>query len=351
MRITLREVAEYACVSKASVSYVLNGKGDSQRINPETRTRIMEAAKKLGYHPNALARGLANRHTHTVAIVMQYPLLFAGWSGFTNALMHGVTDAALEYGYDLLLHTRRSAQDWQGQNLDGISADIARLTDGRADGALLLRDIDDPLTECLHENEFPAVLMFTHSDNPDLWYVDCDNIAGGRMAANHLMDLGHTRIVHLCGSPRSGAASERREGYITALKNRGVPVRNEWMCEVTSPIADFSEALALFQTNKSDRPTAVFAWSDDVAIQMMRELHELGFRVPDDVAMVGFDSTVLCDHTDPPLTSVCQPVHQMAVQAMALLHNHIEGEVPEVTQIRISPSLDIRRSCGASIQL
>src|SRR5579862_4721192 len=102
----MRDVAERAGVSKATVSYVLNGRATAKRIPDETRDRILEVMRVLGYHPNALARSLAHRRTDTIAVVMQYPAIFSSWSGFTNELMRGVTDAAIEYGYDLLLHTR-----------------------------------------------------------------------------------------------------------------------------------------------------------------------------------------------------------------------------------------------------
>lgn len=350
MAVTIREVAERAGVSTATVSYVLNGRSAKMRIADETRERILTAVRELDYHPNALARGLAHKSTRTIAVVMQYPTLFSGWSGFTNALMHGVTDAAIAQDYDVLLHTRRHERRWRGEEADVVASEVAMLTDGRVDGALLLRDVDDPLAEALHQRGFPAVLMFTHTAGEHLWFVDCDNVAGSRLATEHLLRLGHERIAHLSGPLRSGAGQERREGYMQAMRAAGRPTPADWMVEVAAPEGDFAPAVALFNLPPAQRPTAFFAWSDDVALTMIGILRSRGFQVPKDVAIVGFDSTELCEHTDPPLTSVRQPIYDMAAQAMTLLTNRLKGERPGQTQMRVPPSLDVRRSCGADTE-
>ncbi|HZO91269.1 MAG TPA: LacI family DNA-binding transcriptional regulator [Chthonomonadaceae bacterium] len=347
MAATIRDVAKRAGVSKATVSYVLNGRDASMRIPEETKRRILEAVSALGYHPNALARSLAHRRTDTVAVVMQYPSVFSGASGFTNEMMHGITDAAVELGYDVLLHTRRPGTGLQADETDLLAAEVATLTDGRVDGALLLRDVDDPLAARLLQRGFPTVLMFTTSSDPQQWFVDCDNVRGALLAMEHLIALGHRRIVHLAGSSHSGAARDRCLGYRMALERAGIPLVPEWIVEITYAGADFHTAAQLFDSLSSDRPTAVFAWSDEVAIKMMRVLKEKGLRVPEDVAVVGFDSTTLCDHTDPPLTSIRQPIYAMAKQALQLLTQRIGGETPEATHVCVAPELVVRRSCGA----
>lgn len=349
MSVTMKEVAERAGVSKATVSYILNGREASMRIPEETRQRVLAVVRDLRYHPNAVARSLAHKQTHTVAVVMQYPALFSGWSGFTNELMHGVTDAAIRLGYDVLLQTRPTRREWGSDAASGVEAELATLTDGRVDGALLLRDLDDPLADALQQCDFPSVLMFTRAANPTHWYVDCDNLLGGYLAVEHLLALGHRRIVHLEGGYHSGAARDRRQGYLQALRMAGIEPNPNWIIELGSASADFTAAAALFALPLADRPSAVFAWSDDVAIQMMCVLRQMGRRVPEETAVVGFDSTALCDHTDPPLTSVRQPIYTMAAQALELLVRKIGGETPEIVQARIAPSLTVRRSCGANL--
>ncbi len=344
MKPTIQDVAQRSGVSKTTVSYVLNGRGESMRIPNETRQRILSAMRDLDYHPNGLARGLAHRRTDTVAIVMQFPAIFSGGSGFTSELMHGVTDAACALGYDVMLRTRQPDERWQKE---GAAAEVAALTDGRIDGALLLRDVDDPLAESLHLHGFPTVQMFTRTGAAWEWYVDCDNLRGAELAVKHLISMGHRRIVHLAGPVHSAAAIDRRAGFDKTLRLAGIDARQEWMVEAPYTDADFGPALHLFDAPAGRRPTAVFAWSDDVAIAMMRHLRARGLRVPQDVAVVGFDSTVQCDQTDPPLTSVRQPIYEMTKSAFALLVDRIGGNTPESTQICVDPEIVVRRSCGA----
>ena len=164
----------------------------------------LRAMRDLNYNPNGVARNLAHRETRAIAVVMQYPRLFSGGSGFTNELMHGITDAAVAQGYDVMLFTRTPDAHWRDEDALRVEAEIANLTDGRVDGALLLRDLRDPLALRLEQCGFPTVLMFTHAPDGPLWYVDCDNVTGGRMATEHLLALGHRRIAHLAGPERSG---------------------------------------------------------------------------------------------------------------------------------------------------
>ena len=378
----MREVAERAGVSKATVSYVLNGRDGEMRISDDTRRRILDAVQSLNYHPNSLARSLSTQSTRTIAIVMQYPRLFAGWSGFTNELMHGITDAAVAQDYDVMLHTRtletapRSDRTVFGSGASdlgsagssaasagvsgvvasgaNIESEVASLTDGRADGALLLRDADDPLATRLEACGLPTVMMFSRSTDAALWYVDCDNARGGQVATEHLLALGHRRIAHLAGPARSGPGRERRQGYETALRAAGITPRPDWILETPGPFADLRPVACLFRDANGrgrppqDTPTALFAWSDDVAIQTLRLLRQEGLRVPQDVALVGFDSTQLCEHTDPPLTSVRQPVYEMAALATERLAQRLRGETPPETQTRFAPALMVRGSCGAS---
>lgn len=342
MTATIKDVAQRAGVSKAAVSYVLNGREAAMRIPEETRDRILGAVRELGYHPNAVARSLANKGAHTIAVVMQYPEIFAGWSGFTNELMHGVTDAAVRLGYDVMLHTRKTVE-WGDSAVGPMRAEVARLTDGRVDGALLLRDMEDPLIAELARKRFPAVLMFTHSNDPGQWYVDADNFSGGCDATKHLLSLGHRRVLHISGPGRSGAGRERLQGYETAMAEAGLSTD---VVSVAEP--GWELALAMPLLRKAGGPTAIFAWSDDAAVRMMHLLQQEGFRVPGDVAVVGFDSTTVCDHTNPPLTSMRQPVYSMAAQALELLASKLQGSKVEQVQVRVKPKLNVRSSCGGA---
>lgn len=347
MKPTIREVAKHAGVSRTTVSYVLNGRDSSMRIPEDTRQRILEAVRDLNYRPNALARALSQRRTDTIALVMQYPAIFSGWSGFTTELMHGATDAAVEAGYDILLHTRQAAFSPVVTPDQEVTGEVSLLTDGRVDGALLLRDQDDPLAATLEQQGFPTVLMFTHNDAPEGWFVDCDNVQGAMLATQHLLSLGHRRILHLAGSEHSAAGLARRRGYRQALLEASIEPEDTYLVDTTTEEDGLGQALELFDTPVEHRPTAVFAWSDDAAIQFMNLLRSSGLSIPKEVAIVGYDSTGVCDHTDPPLTSIRQPVYDMAYQAFQLLVSRIQGHEVPTRQVWTRPQLDIRQSCGA----
>jgi DNA-binding LacI/PurR family transcriptional regulator len=334
--VTLEDVARRAGVSKVTVSNILNNRPTAVPISEATRKRVLAVVQELGYYPNAVARALVRQRTDTIAVVLQFPAIFRGWSGFTNELMHGVSDKAIELGYDILMHTRTQPS---------VEAEASVLMDGRVDGALLLRDLDDPLTDLLTERGFPHVLFFTRSHRADAYWVDCDNEAGARLAVEHLIRLGHRRIAHLTGSPQACSARDRLKGYHQTMADHGLSVREEWIIPAPHGGADLTPLAELLR--RPDQPTALFAWSDEVAIHALSLCNELGIKVPDDLALVGYDSTPICEYTNPPLTSVRQPIYQMAADALEMLVKLIRGERVEPRTRLYTPTLDIRASCGA----
>ena len=336
--VTIKDVAVRVGVSKTAASYVLSGREVGVRISDQTRQRVLAAAQDLGYHPNALARGLARCQTDTLTLVMQFPSVFSSWSGFTNELMHGTTDAATTLGFDLMLHTK---------GLESAAQDADALMDGRADGALLLRDQDDPLAVCLAERGFPFVQIFSRpaEASPEACFVDCDNVAGAFLAVDYLWSLGHRRIGHLFGSQHSAAAADRLRGYREALAAHGAVPRPQWECGMTYAGSDFSPFIEMM--SRPDSPTAIWAWSDDVAVRAVRVLEEqLGLHVPEDVSVLGFDGTQMCDHVTPRLSSVRQPVYEMAARGVEILATLLRREPLPEPQCIFTPVLALRDSCG-----
>lgn len=331
-RTTIEDVAKHAGVGKVTVSYVLNGRSKTARISSSTAERVLESARVLNYKPNALARMLVTKRTEVLAVVFQRGSMFSTWSAFTSEVMRGVSTAAVELGYDIMLHTR---------DLVG-TAESDALCDGRVDGALVLRDEGDATLNALTERDFPTVQFFTRSEGQNLAYVDADNYAGGRMATRHLIELGHQRVAMVRGSMRSTSSNDRYNGYRDALEGAGIGVGPERVLSIPSPSSDF-EPLRQLMTSPS-RPTALFVWSDDVAMICMQVLAELGLSVPDDVSVVGFDSLAECERSFPPLTSINQPIATMAQTATQLLVALVRGETPTQRQVVYPLSLDIRAS-------
>jgi LacI family transcriptional regulator len=164
------------------------------------------------------------------------------------------------------------------------------------------------------------------------------------MATGYLLDLGHRRILHLSGPAGSGAAQDRRAGYEAALRERGADVRPDWIVPFTESDEDARRIAGILCG--PDRPTAAFTWSDDEAVRLLTCARGLGLRVPGDFSLVGFDSTDMCNHVVPPLTSIRQPIYDMTTLAFELLARKIKGVRVESPRVLFAPELIVRSSCG-----
>jgi DNA-binding LacI/PurR family transcriptional regulator len=282
---------------------------------------------------------LVTQRTQTLAIVFQYAELFSSGSGFINEVMRGVCAGAVENGYDLMLHT-------QAVGSPDTEADL--LGDGRVDGALVLRDEGDPTVATLLDRGMPTVLFFTRSDHPNAAWVDADNFSGAKLAVKHLIELGHRRIMMIRGPEGSVAARARYFGYLAALDEAGLQPTTT-LPRYGSP----SEVHGEFATHlrSDDPPTALFVWSDDVAVACLEVARDLGFSLPSELSVVGFDSLDICNRTVPPLTSVRQPIFAMANDATRLLISIARKESLSQKQIVYPLSLDMRGSTAPPLHV
>jgi len=268
-----------------------------------------------------------------VAIVFQHPRHFCVSSNFLSEAMHGVCEECIEQGVDVLLHTKPS--------LDPVDEANA-LSDGRVDGVLMLRDEGDPTLEALLERGFPLVLFFSRSNEPNVSYVDCDNFMGGKLAASHLIALGHKRLGAVLGPKNSVDSTDRFHGFRAAAEAAGLTIQPHHVFEEKGPdrpLGNFGDMI-----RSDDRPTGLFVWSDDVAFMCMQEVRAAGLRIPQDISIVGFDSTSACLNVDPPLTSVQQPIIAMARRATRILVSMIADKGFTPQQIVFPPQLDVRGS-------
>jgi len=337
-RTTIQDVANLAGVGKVTVSYVLNGQSKSARISNETAEKVLQAARDLNYRPNAVARMLATKETKTLAIVFQYGAYFSTWSNFTNEVMRGVCAATVELGYDLMLHTK---------HVGNPHTEADALADGRVDGVLILRDQDDPTLKDLLDRNFPVVQFFTRSDDARAAWVDADNYYGGQLATRHLLELGHRRIAMIRGGSGSVASNDRYNGYRDAMEGAGFVADDDYGFPIQNAEEDRERIAQLMA--RPDRPTAFFCWSDDTALAAIDSLRNLGYRVPEDVSVVGFDSLDVCLRSVPPLTSIRQPIREMAFDATRLLIQLIRGEPLIRKQFLYPLSIDVRGSTAPAI--
>jgi LacI family transcriptional regulator len=329
---TIKDVAREAGVSVASVSRAMNG---GSGVTAETGRRIREAAQRLRYVPHAAARMLITRRTNTVGALL--PDLYGE---FFSELIRGIDLAARARGLHLLVSSSHDdAAD---------AADALRAMQGRVDGLLLMSPHAD--ADFLRQNlphGLPTVLMNTRLAGTDYCALSVDNDGGARMMVEHLLSLGHRRIVFIQGPPGNRDASQRELGYRESL------VRHAPDSPVAMLRGDFSEESGYRAGQQvlamRPRPDAVFAANDMMAIGCMAALREAGIDVPGDIAVSGFDDVPMARYVTPPLTTIQVHIAELGGQAMALLGEQIDNpdSVVAGTHRHVDAGLVVRASCGA----
>jgi DNA-binding LacI/PurR family transcriptional regulator len=339
-KVTSHTVAERAGVSRTTVSFVLNGL--ERGIPEETRERVLRAAAELGYVPSAPARTLASGQTRTLGLVICHARHLLT-DAFLPQAVYGLTQVAQGRGYRVLV-----------EPLEDVRTPHAyrRLVEAKQiDGLLVLnpRADDRRLPELIDEG-FPVVTIGRPPGGHGA-SLDVDNVAAAHAATSHLLALGHRRIAHIgYGSPRFTTVAERLSGYRAALEEAGAPVDDAFVVFGNYSAESGTEAMrVLLARGGTSRPpfTALFCGNDTVAIGAMSALREAGLRVPDDVAVVGFDDVPMAAHAAPPLTTMRSPLLAMAETAAHLLVDLVEGREVGETMTLLPTELVVRASCGA----
>jgi DNA-binding LacI/PurR family transcriptional regulator len=332
-----RDVARLARVSRTTVSFVLNDV-PGVKISEETRQRVLEAARELDYYPTAAARSLASGRTRRIGLVMGEERKSLSADAFLPTFLQGVTAASRRRGYLLMLH--------MAEDVPSHEAYVSLIREQQVDGLILSGpSFDDPLLPQLEEERFPLILH-GRLGNCSIPCVDVDNQNGAYQAVCHLIGLGHTHIGFISNAPLShSGARDRFAGYRQALAQHSIPpdptlVRTAAFLPETGQAA-MEELIGLPKV-----PTAVFAASDVVALGAMGAIRSAGLRIPDDVALVGFDDIFLAGFTHPPMTTVHLPAFGLGWTAAENLVRLIEGD-EQVPSVTLETELVVRRSCGA----
>jgi DNA-binding LacI/PurR family transcriptional regulator len=312
---TLEQVAALAGVSRATVSRVVNG---STRVRPEARAQVERVVAKLGYVPNRAARSLVTRRADSIALVVSEPQARFFSEPFFAGIVRGVSAALAETDVQLLLLI--------AQDLPHRGRLERYVLGGHVDGVLLASlHGDDPLPGILERAGIPAVLFGRPTGATPASYVDADNRGGARAAVTHLARQGRRRIATVTGPLDMGAGVDRLDGYRDGLAAAGLAGAGELV-----EAGDFSEesgALAMARLlQRAPGVDAVFAASDLMAAGALRALRSAGRRVPEDVAVVGFEDSAIAAYAQPPLTTVRQPIEEMGRQATRLLLARAAGE-------------------------
>ncbi|WP_222192689.1 LacI family DNA-binding transcriptional regulator [Modestobacter italicus] len=311
---TLDEVAVLAGVSRATVSRVVN---DSPKVSPEARQAVLSAVAELRYVPNRMARSLVTRRTDTVALVLNEPNTQVFSDPFFASIVRGVSATLADTDLNLVLLT---AQDEREQQKIGRYA-----RQGHVDGVILMSvHSDDPLPDILEEAGIPLVLCGRPFDDRAVAFVDADNRGGAQEAAAHLAAAGRRRIATITGPLDMIAGVDRLAGYQAGLQAAGLEVCSDLVAEGDFTEVGGARAMAELLDRAPDLD-AVFVASDPMAVGALRALREAGRRVPEDVAVVGFDDAAIAERCDPPLTTIAQPLTDMTPLLTELLLRQIEG--------------------------
>lgn len=332
-RPTLEAVAARAGVGRGTVSRVVNG---SPRVSERARVAVQAAIAELGYVPNRAARSLVTRRTDSVALVVPEGETRLFSEPYFSDIIRGVAAAVADTNMQLLLILVRNAEERERL--------ASYLAAQHVDGVLMVSvHGDDPLPDLLERLDMPAVLAGRRSDLESLSYVQADNVGGARSAVRHLLGRGCREIATITGPLDMEVARARLSGYRRALAQAGVAVD-----EGLVAVGDFTEEGGRAATREllERRPAldAVFAASDVMAAGAVQVVRGSGRRVPQDVAVIGFDDSMVARHTDPPLTSVRQPIEEMGRAMTRLLLDEIADSGRAHRQVVLATELVVRES-------
>ncbi len=331
-RTTIRDVAERAGVSVATVSKVIN---ERYGVAAATSARVRAVIEELGYEASLVAQSLRNHRTNVLAI------LVADLEPFSTELLKGAADAVRDTGFELVVY---SAGGRTSDHLGWERRYLSRISGTLADGAVLVT----PTVVDVHYGA-PIVAVDPHTGAVDLPTIDSDNLRGARLATEHLLGLGHRRIAMLTGRPDLQSADLRERGYREALAAAGVEV-DERLVRVGAYDPEVSKASARELLRDRTPPTAVFAANDVSALATIEAADELGVRVPDDLSVVGFDNIPESVLSSPPLTTVEQPIREMGLRAVELLIQLVRGRPVEASHLMLETSLVVRRSTSSPVE-
>ena len=334
-RVTIKDVAAKAGVAYQTVSKVIHGQA---HVLPETEARVQEAVRELGYKPNHNARNLRAQRSRMIGY---------SWSSSEteqpNHILHMfltsmVSEAELA-GYHLLPFPYREGEDQVAGYRELIDS-------GRVDAFVITSvNYDDPRANFLVEQNFPFVAFGRSGTHDTFPYVDVDGAAGLRMATEHLIAGGYRRIAALAWRETSRTGNDRLSGYVEALRAAGLEANSDLIARGDWKFESGYEATAHWLTwSLEQRPTAIVAVSDIMAIGAVHAAQARGLTVGRDIAVVGFDDIPMAEYIQPPLTSMRQPIREAGRKCVEMLVALLEGRAPSERHILLKPELIVRQS-------
>jgi DNA-binding LacI/PurR family transcriptional regulator len=324
---SIKDVAEKAGVSASTVSYVLNRK---RTVRPETYRKILVAIDEVNYHPNIAARSLKTNESKSIGVAV---------ADLTNIfyidLLSGIENRMARAGYSVIVTNSRNSAEMEKENLLNL---IYR----NIDGIILLGTGND--ISSMTENFTMPVISTDRIDHEWVYTVSLDNVKGGRIGTNYLLQKGRGRIAFI-GFSNQVSSRDRYQGCLDAYAEYGVDSSENFIYVETSitPEGGYESTIKLFTEKSFGKIEAVFAGADYIALGVLKALSDLGVAVPGDVSVVGFDDLLISRYCVPALTTIRQPRYEMGMKSAEMLLKLLAHEKVD-TRLRFEPSLIIRES-------
>ncbi|WP_410770198.1 LacI family DNA-binding transcriptional regulator [Fontibacillus sp. BL9] len=331
----IKDVAERAGVSVTSVSRVLNGE---KYISQSILDKVNRAIKELNYSPSQIARSLKKQKTDTIGVIVPD---FTNY--FCSTILSSIEESASEYGYNLIVCNI-------AENLDKELKYLHAVQEMRVDGIIIMHQkVDERILSFIESASMPILFSCVRSPLPDRFSVLINDYQAARDATEYLISLGHRRIAFLGGDLEDVTSGQSRyQGYLDALNQSGIPQNSDFIrfgnYKQESGRLMMQEIL---EQGQGERPTVVFAASDDMAVGAMNCILDYGLRVPEDISVMGFDDSLIARAVRPMLTSVHQPARELGRTSLEYLHSLIEdrGSRPDSKEIYLPHRIMERASC------
>ncbi len=334
-RVTLKQISEMTKVSPSTVSRVIN---EYPNVSQDVRERVLRAVRETGYQPNPAARSLARGKSQVLGLIIPKSAASVCADPFFSHVIQGVAAACKMYDYVLSLVLFHTVED-ETRTVSHI------LSQQLLDGVIMTAtQRDNQSVYQLLDSGIPFVLVGQH-DSDQVSYVDSDNLAGAYTAVTHLIRLGHRRVATITGPLNNLAAVQRKQGYLQALRDRDRTVEEELIA-----VGEFTEVSGYTAMRRllPHQPDAVFVASDLMAQGAVRAINQAGLAVPDDIALVGYDDLPAATLTNPPLTTIRQPIKRAGQTAVETLLDLIAHGSEPPRRIILPTELVIRQSCSAA---
>jgi DNA-binding LacI/PurR family transcriptional regulator len=334
MKATIYDIAKEAGVSIATVSKVINGKG---RISSETRSTIFAIMERFDFQPSVIASALTGKKTFTLGLLVPDVS-----NPFFAEIARAIEDQGHQLGYSVVMCNTDNKDE-------KIERYISLLLQKSVDGIIIATGIDKKeILEQLLEKGLPIVLIAREMPLVAVETVVVDDYAGGCLAANHLIQLGHKEIAILAESQKVSSSRERMRGFRQTMAEAGLTFNEKWLKICDYKVEDGKKnALELLQKEDS-RPSAIFSCNDLLAVGALQAAKELQINVPSELSIISFDNTILASVTNPTLTTIAQPMEQMGKLAVDLIVDHIKGDKKAKQRTVFRPELLIRESTALS---